>query len=128
MGVGMRVIKSADRIGGDAEPPKGKFHGHALQSLLHHTTEETRASFVRFEPGAHTHWHQHSGGQVLHIIEGMARIQAWGEDGVSLTAGDTAVAPPGEKHWHGASEGGPMTQLAFTSGQVTWLEEVDSAY
>ena len=46
MGVGMRVIKSADRIGGDAEPPKGKFHGHAMQSLLHHTTEETRASFV----------------------------------------------------------------------------------
>lgn len=124
----MRVIKSADRIGGDAEPPKGKLHGHALQILLHQTTQETRASFVRFEPGAHTHWHEHSGGQVLHIIEGRARVQAWGEEAVSLAAGDTVVAPPDEKHWHGASEGGPMTQLAVTFGEVTWREEVDSAY
>jgi quercetin dioxygenase-like cupin family protein len=121
----MRVIKSADRIGGDAEPPKGHFHGHALQSLLLETAEETRASFVRFEPGAHTHWHMHSGGQVLHIIDGNARVQAWGVDAYSLEAGDTVVAPPGEKHWHGAGEGGPMTQLAFTSGEVTWLEESD---
>ena len=126
LGVRMRVIKPADRIGGDAEPPKGKFHGHAMQSLLHHTTEETRASFVRFEPGAHTHWHQHSGGQVLHIIDGVARVQAWGGEGVSLAAGDTAVAPPGEKHWHGAGERAPMTQLALTSGEVTWLEEVEN--
>jgi quercetin dioxygenase-like cupin family protein len=123
----MRVIKPADRIGGDSQPPKGKFHGHALQSTVHSTTEETRASFVRFEPGAHTHWHKHSGGQVLHIVEGQARVQAWGEAAASLAAGETAVAAPGEKHWHGAGEGGPMTQLALTSGEVTWLEEVDSA-
>ena len=122
----MRVIKSADRIGGDAKPPKGSFHGHALQSLLHETKEETRASFVRFEPGAHTHWHRHSGGQVLHIIEGRAKVQAWGEEAHSIGAGDTVVASPGEKHWHGAGEYGPMTQLALTSGEVTWLEEVDS--
>jgi quercetin dioxygenase-like cupin family protein len=122
----MRVIKSADRIGGDAKPPKGKFHGHALQSLLHETAEETRASFVRFEPGAHTHWHKHSGGQLLHIIEGRARVQAWGEKALSIEAGDTVIAPPGEKHWHGAGEAAQMTQLAFTSGDVTWLEEVDS--
>ncbi|HEX3508749.1 MAG TPA: cupin domain-containing protein [Candidatus Dormibacteraeota bacterium] len=123
----MRVIKAADRIGGDSEPPKGKFHGHAMQSTLHHTAKETRASFVRFEPGAHTHWHEHSGGQVLHIIDGVARVQAWGGDVASVSAGDTVIAPPGEKHWHGAGEGGPMTQLALTSGEVTWLEEADSA-
>ena len=64
---------------------------------------------------------------MLHIIEGIARVQAWGAEAVSLSAGDTAVASPGEKHWHGASEGGPMTQLAFTSGEIMWLEEVDSA-
>ena len=122
----MRVIKSADRIGGDAEPPKGRFHGHALQSTLHQTAKETRASFVRFEPAAHTHWHEHSGGQVLHIIDGNARVQAWGEEAHSLAVGDTVVTPPGEKHWHGAGEGGPMTQLAFTSGEVTWHEDVDS--
>jgi quercetin dioxygenase-like cupin family protein len=123
----VRVIRAADRIAGDAEPPKGKFHGHALQTTLHSTTEVTRASFVRFEPGAHTHWHEHSGGQVLHIIDGIAQVQAWGETVLSVAAGDSVVAPPGEKHWHGAGQGGPMTQLAMTSGEVTWLEEVDSA-
>jgi quercetin dioxygenase-like cupin family protein len=122
----MRVIKPAERIGGDAQPPKGRFHGHARQSLLLETSEETRASFVRFEPGAHTHWHRHSGGQVLHIIDGSARVQPWGGAVHPLEVGDTVVAPPGEKHWHGAGAGGPMTQLAFTSGEVTWLEEVEA--
>ena len=121
----MRVIKADDRIAGDMQPPQGRFHGHALQSTLHQTAEETRASFVRFEPGAHTHWHTHSGGQVIHIIEGGARIQPWGEEVQSLSTGDTAVAPPGEKHWHGAAASGPMTQLAVTSGDVEWLEDAN---
>lgn len=121
----MKVIKSADRIRDDAQPPKGKFHGHALQHTMYETAEETRGSFVRFEPGAHTHWHKHSGGQLLHIVEGSARVQAWGEPVQSLRAGDTAVAPPDEKHWHGASEDGPMTQLAVTSGAVAWLEDAN---
>jgi quercetin dioxygenase-like cupin family protein len=115
----MRVIKASDRMGDDPRPPKGKFLGHARQHTLHETKEETRASFVHFEAGAHTHWHQHSGGQVLHIVEGSARVQAWGEAVRSLSAGDTA----GEKHWHGAGSDVPMTQLAVTSGEVTWLED-----
>jgi quercetin dioxygenase-like cupin family protein len=122
----MRVIKSADRISGDAQPPKGEFHGHALQTPLSDTSERTSVSFVRFEAGAHTHWHKHSGGQVLHIVEGRARVQAWGEEAHSLGAGDTVVSPPDEKHWHGAGEFGPMTQLALTAGEVSWFEEVDS--
>jgi 4-carboxymuconolactone decarboxylase len=119
----MRVIKAADRVGGDAPPPKGKFHGRAMQHTLHETTEETRGSFVRFDAGAHTYWHKHSGGQLLHIVDGNARAQAWGEAMHSLSAGDTAISPPGEKHWHGASADGPMTHLAVTSGEVTWLED-----
>jgi quercetin dioxygenase-like cupin family protein len=121
----VRVIKAADRMGGDAHSPKGRFHGHASQHLVHETAEETRESFVRFEPGAHTHWHKHSGGQLIHIIEGSARIQAWGEAIHSLGAGDTAITPPDQKHWHGATADGPMTQLAITSGEVTWLEDAE---
>jgi quercetin dioxygenase-like cupin family protein len=119
----MRVIRAADRIGGDSRPPKGRFHGHALQNLLHETTEESRISFVRFEPGAHTHWHRHAGGQVIHIVEGNATVEAWGEASESLSAGDTVIAPPGEKHWHGATGDAPLTQIAVTSGEVTWLED-----
>jgi quercetin dioxygenase-like cupin family protein len=123
----MRLIKAGDRIGGNSRPPAGRFHGHALQNLLHETAEETRISFVRFEPGAHTHWHRHSSGQVIHIIDGNATIQAWGEAMEPLGAGDTAVATPGEKHWHGAAGDGPMTQLAVTSGQVDWLEDAGAS-
>jgi quercetin dioxygenase-like cupin family protein len=119
----MRVIRAADRIGGDSRPPKGRFHGHALQNLLHETTEETRISFVRFEPGAHTQWHRHAGGQVIHIVEGSATVAAWGEATESLSAGDTVIAPRGEKHWHGASGDGPLNQIAVTSGEVTRLED-----
>jgi quercetin dioxygenase-like cupin family protein len=122
----MKVIKTADRIGGEARQPKGRFHGPALQHTLHETAEETRASFVRFEPGTHTHWHKHSGGQVIHIVEGDARVQAWGETMRSLGVGETAIAPPNEKHWHGATADGPMTQLALTSGEVTWLEDAET--
>ena len=80
---------------------------------------------MHFEPGAHTHWHVHSGGQLLHILEGKARAQAWGEEVHALNAGDTLVSPPGEKHWHGASADGPMMQLAITTGEVDWQEDVD---
>jgi quercetin dioxygenase-like cupin family protein len=123
----MEVIKAAERVGVDAPQPKGRFHGHAAQRTMHETDEQTRGSFVRFEPGAHTHWHSHSGGQLLHIVEGTARVQAWGDAAQSLEVGDTAVAPPGEKHWHGASARGPMTQLVVTSGEVTWMEDVTEA-
>jgi quercetin dioxygenase-like cupin family protein len=111
-------------MGGDASAPQGRFQGRALQHTLHQTDEETRGSFVSFEAGAHTHWHRHSGGQLIHIVEGVARVQAWGEPLQSLGVGDTAIAPPGEKHWHGAGTDVPMTQLVVTSGEVTWLEDV----
>jgi quercetin dioxygenase-like cupin family protein len=101
------------------------FDGRAMQETLHQSAEETRGSFVRFEPGAHTHWHKHSGGQVIHVVEGSARVQAWGEPIHSLSTGDTAIAPPGEKHWHGATADTPMTQLAVTSGDVTWMEDAE---
>jgi quercetin dioxygenase-like cupin family protein len=120
----MRVIKSSDRLSGDVRTPTGRFHGRATQNLLIETGELTRESFVHFEPGAHTHWHVHSGGQLLQILGGEARVQAWDGEVHSLSAGDTVVSPPGEKHWHGASTDGPMMQLAITSGEVDWQEDV----
>ncbi len=114
----MRVIKSGERLQGELRTPAGRFHGRATQHPLVETEELTRESFVHFEAGARTHWHVHSGGQLLHILEGKARVQAWGEDVQSVGAGDTVVSAPGEKHWHGASAEGPMMQLAITSGDV----------
>jgi 4-carboxymuconolactone decarboxylase len=121
----MKVIKASDRLRGDLKPPTGRFHGRATLNPLVETNEPTREGFVHFEAGAHTQWHVHAGGQLLQILEGSARAQAWGEKVQSLSAGDTMISPPGEKHWHGASAGGPMTQLAITSGDVDWQEDVE---
>lgn len=119
----MRVIRAADRMKGETQAPTGRFHGTALQHLVHETPERTRESFVSFEPGAHTHWHVHGGGQLLYIVDGRMRVQAWGASMLRLQPGDTVISAPGEKHWHGADVGTPLTQLAITSGEVTWLED-----
>jgi len=121
----VQVIKASERISAGANPPAGHFHGRAMQQLLHQSDAATRASFVRFEPGANTMWHTHTGGQVLHIVEGRARVRAWGDSTHELVAGETIVAPPGEKHWHGAAADVAMTHLAITCGDVTWLEDVE---
>lgn len=124
----MQVIKASERLRDNALPPAGRFHGQAMQQVLLESDTQTRTSFVRFDGGAHTHWHTHSGGQVLHIVEGRARVQAWDEDEMhELVAGDTAISPAGEKHRHGASADSAMTHLAVTSGEVTWLEDVEEA-
>jgi quercetin dioxygenase-like cupin family protein len=121
----MKLIRASERIPSGSKPPVGgRFQGRALQNAMHQTDARTQVSFVHFDPGAHTMWHTHSGGQVLHIVEGNARVRPWGDKTHELAAGDTAIAPPGEKHWHGASPDAAMTQLAITSGDVTWLEDV----
>ncbi len=91
--------------------------------MLHEIAQPSavRVSFVRFQPGARTHWHAHSGGQVLQIVEGEARTQEEGGPVQSLKSGDTAMAAPGKKHWHGAGDDAPMTHLAVSVGEVEWF-------
>ncbi|MEA2681949.1 MAG: hypothetical protein QOK05_277 [Chloroflexota bacterium] len=81
------------------------------------------ASMVRFEPGARTHWHSHSGGQLLIVVEGEGWTQARGEEPISIGPGDTVSIAPDEVHWHGAKSAGVMAHIAVTVGKPTWLEE-----
>lgn len=79
---------------------------------------------VMFQPGARSDWHSHPDGQVLYITSGAGRVQT--EDGqtVHVSAGDVVYTPPGEKHWHGASETSHMMHLSLTTGGATeWLPE-----
>jgi quercetin dioxygenase-like cupin family protein len=122
----VKVIRASERTQQESRPPSGRFRGTARQRPLHEASEASRVSFVSFDAGAHTHWHTHSGGQVLHVIEGVARVQTWGEPMHLLDVGDTVVAQPDEKHWHGAAQDAGMTQLAVTSGEVRWLEDVET--
>ena len=84
-----------------------------------------KAYRVAFEPGARTHWHSHSGPQLLVVVEGRCLIQRW-ESAVQVAqAGDLVHIPPGEKHWHGATPDAPMVHLAVNvSPETDWLEPV----
>lgn len=67
---------------------------------------------VHFAPGAHTAWHTHPHGQVLHVLAGEGRVQRRGGDVEVIRAGDTVWIEPDEWHWHGAGPRTFMTHLA----------------
>lgn len=85
---------------------------------------EGRALAVSFEPGARTDWHRHSGGQVLHVLEGVGRVGTRDGQVAEIRVGDLVEAPPDEEHWHGASVDAGVTHLALSFGQTVWLERV----
>ncbi|WP_371650601.1 MULTISPECIES: cupin domain-containing protein [unclassified Streptomyces] len=67
---------------------------------------------VHFTPGAHTAWHRHPHGQVLHVTEGEGLVQRRGGPVEPIRAGDTVWIEPDEWHWHGAGPHTFMTHLA----------------
>jgi quercetin dioxygenase-like cupin family protein len=92
------------------------------------TSPVVKAYRVAFEPGARTHWHTHSGPQLLVVLEGRCLIQRWGAPVERAEAGDLVHIPPGEKHWHGAGADGPTTHIAINlDAETTWMEPAPSA-
>ncbi len=89
-----------------------------------------RSLRVRFSPGARTAWHAHPLGQVLHVLDGVGRVQAEGGPVVEVRPGDTVVAGPGEMHWHGAAPDRVMSHIAIqerdpATGETTiWSRHV----
>jgi quercetin dioxygenase-like cupin family protein len=72
-----------------------------------------RAYRVHFTPAARTAWHTHPNGQLLHITDGVGRVQSRGGPVEQVVAGDTVRIEPGEEHWHGAAPSNFMTHIAF---------------
>ena len=80
---------------------------------------------VAFEPGARTHWHTHSGPQLLYVVEGRCRVQAWGEAMQEVGPGGTVYIAPDEKHWHGAAPSTTAVHIAINvDARTTWMEGV----
>ena len=83
---------------------------------------------ITFEPGARTAWHTHPLGQTLIVTSGSGLAQRWGGPIEEIHPGDVVWFPPGEKHWHGAAPGTPMTHIAIQEeldGKTAdWLEHV----
>jgi quercetin dioxygenase-like cupin family protein len=82
-----------------------------------------RAFRVAFEPGARTHWHAHSGTQLLIVVEGRCLIQRWGDPVTTAAVGDVVHIPAGQKHWHGAGPDEPATHIAVNlDAETSWME------
>ncbi len=112
--------------------PASQFTGDVWYDVVHAGKDpsRTRVNLVRFSPGARTFWHHHVLGQTLHVVAGVALVGT--RDGVVFEAhpGETVTCPPGEQHWHGATEDRFMEHLAIWEGdgqgtpETTWLEEI----
>ena len=83
---------------------------------------------VTFEPGARTAWHTHPLGQTVIVTFGRGWAQREGGPVEEILPGDVVIFPPGEKHWHGASDSTAMQHIAINeavdSRAVDWLEHV----
>lgn len=113
--------------GARAKRRDGTFTGEVWGDPLLPAQDGVTMNTVYFTPGGRTHWHSHEGGQVIHVTSGQGWVANRGEDAVKVRAGDTVWTPPGEEHWHGATEDALMVHVAVSMGKTAWLDEVDEA-
>ena len=82
--------------------------------------------YVRFEPGARTNWHAHSGDQILVVCAGRCRYQTAGEPVREIGAGESVRFTAGVRHWHGATraEGTEHIAINVDCRETSWLDAV----
>ena len=79
-------------------------------------SDQVSVTVVQFGPGGRAGWHTHSNDQILYVLSGIGKVGDRGGEHV-ISAGDSAVVPAGEEHWHGAHDtGSPMSHLSITPG------------
>jgi quercetin dioxygenase-like cupin family protein len=127
----MKVVRSG-AAGGASLRLTDHFSGIAWMDVLLQQDQGPRAwealsvTSATFAPGVRTHWHRHEAGQLLLVVSGKGwvgtRDQGWRELGV----GDLVWSPPGEDHWHGATDSTSLTHLAVSLGATQWHDESPS--
>ena len=114
-----------------AKAPAANFTGDVYVNPICRGEDPSRmiVSLVRFTPGARTNWHSHAIGQTLRVTDGIGLVVTREGTVICMRPGDTVYTPPGEEHWHGATEDSFMCHLAMLEGTgdadgTTWLEAV----
>jgi len=112
--------------------PADRFTGQVYvdELVIADAPSRLRAFSVHFAPGARSAWHCHPYGQILHVVEGVGRVQSEGGALHEIRAGDTVLTLPNEYHWHGAAPGHFMTHIAVQEADddrvdAYWRELVD---
>ena len=118
----MKILRSGDTPEEPAAAPifEGTVHRRIMVSF--EDTSQVPVTLVRFTDGARNKRHTHSADQVLYITEGDG-IVASGDKEHRVAAGDIALIPAGEIHWHGAQPGRSMAHLSILPPCQTELVE-----
>jgi quercetin dioxygenase-like cupin family protein len=124
----MRIVSKAEATGPGPDGDLEYFTGHVSHLRLHapEGAHTSNVSVVCFDAGVRGSWHTHSGGQVIHVLEGEGLIQLRGEEPVRVQTGDTICIDAGEEHWHGAAEGSELAHMAISWGSIAWLEKAEA--
>jgi quercetin dioxygenase-like cupin family protein len=95
---------------------------HKADSLLN-----SNIAVAEFLPNTRLAWHNHPGGQILLITDGVGYYQEKGKPKRIVRAGDVIKCAPGVEHWHGASVESGVTYLATSPAQkggTVWAQAV----
>ncbi|MBI4336384.1 MAG: cupin domain-containing protein [Chloroflexi bacterium] len=79
-----------------------------------------RLNLITFNPGARTVLHTHTMDQVLVVVAGRGILATEHEEHV-VTPGDVVHVPPGERHWHGATQDSFFSHVSITPPGETKL-------
>lgn len=122
------VVRAGSQRG--APGPASFFTGQVMATPLVAPQPGGRAALamVTFQPGAHSNWHTHPGGQILYVTDGCGWTQREGGPVTLICKGDAAYVPAGVRHWHGATSTTAMSHLSIAEmvdgRNVDWLEPV----
>jgi quercetin dioxygenase-like cupin family protein len=95
---------------------------HKADGLLN-----SNIAVAEFLPNTKLAWHNHPGGQILLITDGVGYYQEKGKAKQIVRKGDVIQCAPGVEHWHGASVESGVTYLATSPAQkggTVWAQAV----
>ncbi len=95
---------------------------HKADGLLN-----SNIAVAEFLPNTKLAWHNHPGGQILLITDGVGYYQEKGKPRQIVRVGDVIKCAPGVEHWHGASVESGVTYVAISPAQkggTVWAQAV----
>ncbi len=95
---------------------------HKADGLLN-----SNIAVAEFLPNTRLAWHNHPGGQILLITDGVGYYQEKGKPRQIVRKGDVIKCLPGVEHWHGASVESGVTYVATSPAQkggTVWAQAV----
>jgi quercetin dioxygenase-like cupin family protein len=100
----------------DGDPFMARGHMSMLRLLTPDATGGTSVSLVTFPPKTRLSYHTHTGEQILYVTEGKGILATRNKE-YTVTPGMVVFIPPGEDHWHGATDDSSFTHLAIHRGE-----------